>query len=78
MFWFSWKPLVGRLVLTYGELIRGLGLLVFNCSLIPMMVMSIVACYSTQRISDAGAAIRFAGIVCVAGKHVIEAKGASD
>lgn len=43
-------------------------MLIFNVALIPMMAMSIVACYSTQRITDKGAALRFAGIVAASGK----------
>lgn len=57
-------------VFTYADFVRSFGMLAFNCSLLPMMVMSIVACYSTQRISDKVAAWRFAGIALVSGKSV--------
>ncbi|KAH7714405.1 hypothetical protein AAVH_18224 [Aphelenchoides avenae] len=52
-------------VFKYADFVRSFGMLAFNCSLLPMMVMSIVACYSTQRISDKVAAWRFAGIALV-------------
>ncbi|KAH7695769.1 hypothetical protein AAVH_19562 [Aphelenchoides avenae] len=52
-----------RIVTTHADSVRSLAMLVFNCSLIPMMGMSIVACLSTQRISQRSSVLTFAALI---------------
>ncbi|KAH7703293.1 hypothetical protein AAVH_29537, partial [Aphelenchoides avenae] len=50
-------------IVNNAESVRSLAMLVFNCSLIPMMGMSIVACLSTTRISTRSSVLTFIALV---------------